>query len=192
MASELLAEILEKVNARKLVRLEAAIWVLNHPKSMPELLYHCFKINDEKSYKASWVLEIVCLEKLELLYPYLDVFFENLHKVDKDQTLRPMAKICEMLSVAYYILEDPKLLAILNAAHKETMTSCCFDWIITPQKVACEVFAMSSLYFLGTEIQWIHTDLKTIIESKIYERSPAYKARGRHVLKRIEKFRYNY
>ena len=109
MTSGTLFDKLMNANARKEVRLSVGQWVLDRPESMPELLTHCFTIHKEISYKAAWILEIVCLEKLELLYPYLDSYFENLPKVYKDQAVRPLAKICEMLAVAYYKKNDPEL-----------------------------------------------------------------------------------
>ncbi len=190
MDSEYLIDRIKNLNARKIVRAEVADWVLARPETMPILLDYCFKVKDKDSYKATWILELVCLDRLELLYPYLDRFFENLSKVYQDQALRPMAKICQTLTIAYYKKKDPLLIDIFTTSHKETMTNCCFDWLITDQRVACEVFAMSSLFYLGTEIDWIHSELKTIIETNIHERSPGYQARSRQVLGQIRKFRY--
>jgi hypothetical protein len=67
------------------------------------------------------------------------------------------------------------------------MTECCFDWLISKQKVACKVFGMTALFYLGTEFDWIHPELKAIISENIHENSPAYRARGKHVLKKISK-----
>ena len=50
---------------------------------------------------------------------------------------------------------------------------------------------MESLYYIGTEIDWVHTELKTIIEANILQSSPAYKVRGKRVLKQIQKFKDN-
>ena len=188
--SETLTEKLKYTSAHRNVRLDVAAWVLDRPNSIPYLVEHCFNINDDLSYKATWILEFVCLENLELIYPFLDVFFENLPKVYKHQAVRPLAKICEMLAKRYYKKEDPKLTKLLKSDHKEIMTTCCFDWLISNQRVACEVYAMSTLYYIGTEIEWIHSELKTIIESNIMESTAGYKSRGKHVLGLIEKFRY--
>ena len=77
-------------------RLGAALWVLDHPDTLKELLSYCFKDNQgDISHKATWVLEFVCLDSLHLIYPFLDFFFEKLPIVTKDQSLRPLAHICE-------------------------------------------------------------------------------------------------
>ena len=57
------------------------------------------------------------------------------------------------------------------------------------QKVACQVHAMTALYFLGTEYDWIHPDLEQIVQQNIHNGSAGYKARGRHILENISKFR---
>ena len=45
---------------------------------------------------------------------------------------------------------------------------------------------MSSLYFLGTEFDWIHPELKIIIEQDYNSQSAGFKARSRHVLEKMK------
>lgn len=190
MASSPLYKQINYVKAYRKHRWDAAQWVLSHPETLPELLSLCF-LEDEGdiSYKATWVLEFVCLEDLALLYPLLDDFFGSLAKVKKDQSLRPLSHICELLCIRYYKENDSALITSLTDAHKTIMTECAFDWLISDQKVACQVRAMTALYYLGEEFDWIHTELKQIIERNIHEGSAGYKARGRHILEKIAKFR---
>ena len=75
----------------------------------------------------------------------------------------------------------------LTMKHKEIMTECGFDWLITNQKVACEAYSIHALYLLGTEIDWIHPELKTIIEQNIHQKSAGYKSQGRKILEKIKK-----
>ena len=187
MATETLLEKLNYNQAYRQTRLEAAQWVMNHPETFPKLIDYCFQIHTELSYRATWVLEFVCAEQLELLHPHLDQYFEKLPNVYQDQALRPLAKICEMIAVSYYKRKEPQLLTVLSEAHKKVMTTCCFDWLISNQKVACKVFAMTTLFYLGTEFEWIHPELKAVISENIHENSPAYRARGKDVLKKISK-----
>ena len=94
-----------------------------------------------------------------------------------------------MITVAYYKNKDSEIASVLKQTYKETIMTCCFAWLIINQKVACEVYAMSALYDLGTEINWIHPELKTIIEANIHQKSPAYNARVKHILEQITKFK---
>lgn len=188
MASEELYKKLSYQRAYRQTRLDIAQWVMDHPETFPELLNYCFQKDDEISYRATWILEFVCLADLNYLVPHFDVFFKHLPTIYKDQAVRPLAKICEKLMVAYYKTKDPVIIKAIQKKHKETITECCFDWMITDQKVACKVYSMLALYFLGTEFDWIHPELKTIIKANIYEGSAAYKARGKYTLAQIKKF----
>jgi hypothetical protein len=164
---------------------------MDHPETFSELLEYCFQKDEEISYRATWILEFVCLADFKYLIPHLDMFFENLPNIYKDQAIRPLAKICEKLMVAFYKKKDPEIIKSIQNKHKETIIECCFDWLITQQKVACQVYSMLALYFLGTQYDWVHPELKTIIENNIHQGSAAYKARGKYVLQQIEKFRWN-
>jgi len=168
-------------------RLDGALWVLDHPETLNELLTYIFKDTTALSHKAAWVLEFVFLEKPESLYPHFDYFFEHLASVSKDQILRPCANICEKIAIAYYKKKNPILKEHFTIKHKESMTECSFDWLISDQKIACQARAMTALFFLGTEFDWIHTELKQIIERNIHDGSAGYKARGRSIVEQIEK-----
>lgn len=189
MASEVLLTKLKNTKAYRKTRLDVAHYVLDHPETFPELLTYCFNETNDISYKAAWILEFVCIENLALLYPHLDFYFTHISSVTKDQALRPLAKICEFLTTAYYKKKAPEIQKYYTEKHKEATISCCFDWLITNQKVACEVYAMQSLYYLGTEKEWIHPELITILQKNIPQRTPAYNARAKHICKQIEKFK---
>ncbi len=189
MIPDKLYKTLDYPTATRANRQIASQWVLDHPEAFPELLNITFNIKREISHKAAWVVEFICRKQLGQLYPHLDYFFENLQNATKDQIVRPMAHLCELLSIAYYKKKDPQLVNILSETHKINMTECSFDWLINDQKVACQVHAMTALYYLGTEFDWIHPELKQIIQQNIHIGSAGYKARGRRILENISKFR---
>ena len=183
--------LIDKLNfprAYRKTRLDIAQWVIDHPETFSELLNICFKTDEKISYKAAWILEYVCAEKLEMLLPYLDVFFENIPKSHIDQAVRPFSKICLMLAKQYYLKKDDLVVKSLKQKHRQTMTECCFDWLITNQKVACQAYSMDALYLLGTEKEWIHPELIVVIEQSMNSKSAAYCARGRITLEKILKF----
>lgn len=188
MDSEILIEKLKFPRAYRKVRLDIAHWVIDHPETFPQLLEICFNADDKTSYKAAWILEYVCAEKLEMLLPYLDVFFKNIPKVHKDQAVRPLSKICLMLAKKYYVKKNTLVIKFIKPEHKQTITEYCFDWLITNQKVACQAYSMDVLYLLGTEIDWIHPELKVIIEQSMNSKSAAYCARGRITVEKISKY----
>ena len=46
---------------------------------------------------------------------------------------------------------------------------------------------MNTLYLFGLEKDWVHPELKHLIETKIIHQSKGTKARGKHILNLIEK-----
>ena len=44
----------------------------------------------------------MCGAHLEVSIPYLDEFTTNMHRVDLDSAVRPVAKICQYLIMEYY------------------------------------------------------------------------------------------
>lgn len=186
------SELLKYVSYEKAYRKnrqEAANWVLKHPETLSELLDLCFGKDKTLATKATWVLEFVCRSNLSLLFPYLNTFITQLPKAEGHGALRAVSLICELLTLDYYKKENEDLIALLTHKHKKVITECCFDWMITNQKVACQARAMLALYLLGTEIEWIHTELQAILQRNIPTGSAGYKSRGGKILKKIARFR---
>lgn len=175
-------------NASRENRMNAAQWVLNHPDSLPELIAYAFKNEPELSNKANWTLEFVCLENLEMLYPHLDYFFDHLSYVKDNSSVRPLAHICEILCLKYYTEKNELLTSLFSKTHKSKMTECCFDWLLTEKKVACQVRAMLCLFYLGTENRWIHNELKALLQKNVPKGSAGYQARGKKILQMIKGF----
>lgn len=178
----------EQINYDKAYRKNrygAAIWVINNPETIVELVAYSLKNELKISYKANWVLEIVCKEKPELLYPYFDLFYDNLPNVYLHQSVRAVSHICEIICIHYYKHNDKKLILSLTDNHKQIMVACCFDWLITDQKIACQARAMLCLYYLGKEYDWIYPELKDILERQLPKGSPGYKSRAKQIVSRI-------
>jgi len=189
MTNSTLLQQLDYVKPYREKRLQVANWVIDHPENMPQLVKYSFDPTYEKSMQALWGLEFVCRFNLPLFYPHLDAFLDYLPSVRAHNTLRALSFICELVAIAHYKHKDPILGAAFTAEHKKIMTECCFDWLIGDQKVACQVRAMTALYYLGTEFDWIHPELEPIIRENMHSGSAGYCARAKHILKQLEKFR---
>ncbi len=179
---------LENTKAYRATRLETAHWVISHKEMLPELLEICLLHKEEVSYRAAWVLEFVCLKDIELLIPHFNQFFKILPQIKRDQAVRPFSKIGMLIANEYYKKNHPKIKKVLSEEHKTVLVECCFDWLISNQKVAAEAYAMHTLLLIGAEVDWIHPELQLIIEQNIHDKSAAYKARGKMTLKEIVKF----
>lgn len=173
------------VNATREKRVQCRNLILNNPDLFEPLMSILFDVNDKVSCKAAWVFEFVCIEKLKILMPYLDVFTANIGRVHLDSAIRPVAKVCEYLIKTYYDKTDHEIKNHLSESHKEKIIETCFDWMINDQKIAPKAYAMTTLYLLGNEYAWIHPELATILERDFSRQSAGFKARARPILKKI-------
>ncbi len=182
-----LIEFLKNVDGTLESRTKMASFILENPREISSLLRIAFLDEDPLSSKACWVLEVLAREHLDLILPHLTLFMGNLDKITLDSSVRPMAKICESLTLAYFHEKDPQVLAHLTEVHLEQMATVCFDWLISDQKVAPQAYAMSCLYHLGSKFPWIHPELRQVLELNYPKRSAAYQARARQVLQMLPK-----
>lgn len=186
MTKDQLSEQLNYVDHTRQKRLHYANIVIDNPELITPLLDILFNVNDKISCKAAWVLEFLCNKNLELIIPHLNLFTENMAKVHLDPAVRPVAKICEYLIKANYAKTDNAIKNHLTKTHKEKITEACFDWMINDEKIAPKAYAMNALFLLGNEYNWIHPELKIILERDFQMQSSGFKARARHILKKIK------
>lgn len=156
--------------------------VLDNPEIFPELIQLSFQVSNKNSSKAFWILEFVCYQKLEWLVDYLDFFCSNIKKLKDESSIRPAAKICQLLVLAHFKKNE----IILSEKNLEEITESSFDWLINDIKVAPKAYSMRTLYLLGEHYDWIHPELKTIITKDFPNHSAAYKAVAKEVLKKIK------
>jgi hypothetical protein len=184
--TELYGELSYVDHSRK-KRLYYANLVIAQPELIRPLLDILFDVNDEMSCKAAWVFEFMCDQHLNYIIPHLNLFTAQISKVHLDSAVRPVAKVCEYLIKAYYSKQDNTIKAHLTEQNKEKIIEACFDWMINDEKIAPKAFAMNSLYLLGTEYDWIHPELAMLLERDFQMQSPGFKARARHILRKINK-----
>ncbi|RIA10097.1 hypothetical protein OE09_1950 [Flavobacteriaceae bacterium MAR_2010_72] len=189
MTTEQLNDKLSVMSALREYRLQNAHLIIAQPELIPKLLDIVFLVDDDVSYRAAWVLEFVCTIDLELIYPHLDRFLDELSRIHLDSAVRPAAKICELLTKAYYSKKEHSVKKVLTRQHKEKIVESCFDWMINDEKIAPKAFAMSSLYLIGQDIDWIHPELELILERDFQKQSAGFKARAKQILNKIRKNR---
>lgn len=175
-------------NPRRENRQRVANIVLENKHLFKELIAITFDVENSVSIKAAWILEWICTHHhLEWMVPYFDEFSSKIKNVKFDSAIRPCAKICEHLAIAYYSKTENDIQKNLTVIQIDTLVETAFEWLITPQKIAVRAYTMTTLYFFGLEKRWIHPELKHLIESKIIHESKGTKARGKHILNLIKK-----
>lgn len=189
MTQQELYNALDYVNHSREKRAYYAQLVLGSPDLFPKILTILFQVDDPRSPRAAWIAEFVCKEDITAILPHLDTFVPHIGSVHLDAAVRPVAKICEYLTLSYYKTQLPLSRKYIQSKHKELIIENCFDWLITEQKVAPQAYALTCLYLLGTEYDWVHGELLMIMEANYEKGTAAYKARCRHMTEAIRKFK---
>lgn len=184
--SELYRE-LDYVNHSREKRAYYAKLIIEKPELLELVLEILFLVDDPLSNRAGWLAEFVIKEDITILFPHLTYFTNNMTTVYQDSALRPIAKICENLTISYYKKQDPLTRKHLTKKHRSKIVEAGFDWMITDQKVAVKAYTMTTLYYLGTEFKWVHPELQRIMEEGYEDGSAAFKARSRYVGEWIKK-----
>jgi len=166
--------------------MEMANMVLENSDLVVPLLEITFDVDNPLSSKACWILEYVAKEDLSYILPHINFFSDNMNSVKLDSSVRPMAKICEYLIKAYFSKNKNKTQKTLTPKHLEQIATSCFDWLIGDHKVAAKVYAMTSLLLLGRKFEWIHPELKMVLQLNYASGSSAYKARARMTLEKLK------
>ncbi|MEM9647779.1 MAG: adenylosuccinate lyase [Bacteroidota bacterium] len=173
------------------VRIDGLVSQLEgHPELTGKLLHEVFLQDKSDSFNASWVLDHLMRKQLVYLLPHMDAFAKGLSTLTNESAIRPMAHTCEMLCEAYFKIKDPVFTKHISDAHLERIMTACFDWFIGSHKVAAKVFTMSSLYYLGTKFNWVHPELKQILEDTISQGTAGYKNRGKKTLDKLIQLGY--
>ena len=100
-----------------------------------------------------------------------------------DRSLRPVSKISS-LGCAYYFAGHTEKIFV-SKEDKEQIISCNFDWLIEEHKVATQVFAMDTLKLWGSEEDWIHQELRSVLEKNTDSGTKGYKAHASKLLKNL-------
>jgi hypothetical protein len=136
-------------------------------------------------FNASWTFDHLMRKNLEFLVPILDDFTTGLSELRSDSCIRPIAHVCEMLCIAYFKKKDVVFQKHISDIHLEKILAACFDWLISPISVAPKVFSMTSLYYLGQKFDWVHPELRQVLEDTYASGSTGYKNRAKKTLDKL-------
>lgn len=181
-----LTKLLEKTSALRNDREAAADFVLQNPQYYRLLLESVMSNDASISKKASWVLEIVIFSEPQLLDSHRSLFFSLLVHVKDGSALRPLAKIIAYWSKEVISKKTPGF-PPLTRKEAEKLTAHAFTWMLDELPVAVKVFSMEALFHLGKKEAWVHKELLDYLERNYDSSQPAFKARARHLIKKLTK-----
>ena len=167
------------VASRKMV----SNFAMKDEKNLSEMIELAFYIKHELHVKAFWSLDLVCEKKLKQFVPYIEDISGVLPKIKDDSALRPATKI------AFFLVKSNhrKNGISLTQEQEHNLIEALIDRLIQDEKVAAKVYAMKALFVLGKKYDWVHEELKTIIEQDYSNHSAAYQAATRNLLKKLNK-----
>lgn len=173
---------IENSKAHRPIRDHISGRVFEDPNLFIDLIQMAFNPSNPFHYKACWVLELVMEKHIDWLEPHLSEFCLILSSFTHNGALRSISKICLFASKRH--LKTTKFLSRENIT---IITECCFDWLISDQKVATKAYAMRTLFEFGKTHEWIYPELQTILVQDAAYHSAAYKAAGKDILRRINR-----
>ena len=91
------------------------------------------------------------------------------------------------MAIAYTSKKESLLKEFLTKNHIEKIIETGFDWMISNHKVATKAYTMNALFLFGKNSDWVHNELKLILQQNIPKESSAYKSRGKITLDLINK-----
>lgn len=163
--------------AHRKSRDENTSFVLSHPKHIEDLAKIACNPKDKNHYKALWIIELISIQKPEVILPIINAFCDALPKYKIEKAIRPSAKICLQLVKSKNVN--------LTENQEEKITETCLDWLINDVKVAPAAFAMRALFLLGKKYNWIHEELKLILSKDLDHASPGYRFAVKDILKQL-------
>lgn len=186
MTKKELRKSLDYTNHSRQKRQEMASMIMANPDLMQPLMEIAFDVTKPISCKACWVMEYTVKNNQSYLLPYINNFTDKINTVKLDSSVRPIAKIYEFLIKAYFSKNINETKSVLKEIHLEQITTACFDWLIGEHKVAAKAYSITSLLLLGQKYEWIHPELKMVLEKNYPEGSASYKARARMTLAKLK------
>ena len=143
------------------------------PKRFKELI-DCFLCDEYRvAQRAAWSVSWAARSKPALIKPYIKHLVAQLEKTDvHNAVIRNSVRILEYIDIP-------------EEHHGDAMNAC-FSLIEKPgTPAAIKAFSLTTLYKLSQFYPDIKPELKLIIEERMDTETPAFKSRGKKILKEL-------
>lgn len=160
-----------KANCDRIVK-----WIGNRQERFDELFRYFLKDKDPVVIqRAAWPLSNAVINHPGLIQKHLGALLKNLSRPNLHDAVRR---------------NSIRLLEVTDIPEKfhGTVMNVCFDYISSPEeKTVAKVYALTVLENLSKIYPDIKQELKTVIENRWDHEGAAFRARARHILRRISK-----
>lgn len=172
-----LYQTIEKSTAHRKSRDGVKNLIIEKPELLSELLQIAFNQKDKNHIKACWILELICIEKMEIFMPHIDLFCKSTHIITNESALRSITKICLLVT------KNKKI--ITSNFQEEKIIECCFECLISTDKTANAAYSMRTLFNLSIKHNWIKEELATLLSRDISNKTPGYCFAVKDILKKL-------
>ncbi len=150
-----------------------AAYAISSNKNFAALMKCFFDPEYRLSQRAAWAVCHAVQKHPQMIDPYLEAMVKQLQRKDLHNAI---------LRNSVRILQD---IEIPEKLHGEVLNAC-FDFIAEPTTpIAVKAFSLSILDKLGKKYPEILPELKLIIEDRWDTETPAFRSRGRKILKKM-------
>jgi hypothetical protein len=150
-------------------------WVGEDKKRFAELV-HLFLTGEYRVVqRAGWPLSDIAIQHPAMIKPYIGKFVKLFSKKGMHE-----AMIRNVLRVLQFV--------DIPAKYHGELVNACFDFLLKSEyPIAYKAFSMTVLLNITKQEPELKRELKIVIEEMMKEGSPGIKARGRMVLKKLNK-----
>jgi len=167
--------LLEDKTQNKERALQVAAYACSSAKNFKELM-QCFLANEYRlAQRAAWSVSWAARKKPAMVRPHIKDIVSQLERTDVHAAvIRNSVRVLEITDIP-------------ESLHGEVMNAC-FRLVEQPATpIAIKAFALTTLFNLSKYYPEIKAELKLIIEDRIDNETPAFKSRGKKILKALGK-----
>lgn len=152
----------------------AAEYIIANPEKFPLLFEGITKHGDTIALRISRVFLLIFENQPHIVEPYIKDIYTTLLISQNGSVIRNFLNI---LQFAHQHLSEKELSGFLDF---------CFKILENHQsEIAHEVLALASLYEVSNSYPELKSELRSMIELRYEESSPAFQAKSRHIIKKL-------
>lgn len=162
--------------------------ILKDQSLFEPLVEIAFDYDNDISLKAINTLEMVSEQHTDWIAYNLSYFTQNISKLKSESAIKSAAKICNLISQEYTSKYDSPIKLLATHEQISEIIETCFDWLLNKELAhGIKGHAMETLFNLGKKINWVHYELKLILEKNMGDRFNAFTNKAKKILGLIEK-----
>ncbi|MBB2145330.1 hypothetical protein GM921_07540 [Pedobacter sp. LMG 31464] len=183
MQSDVLLTIIKSTLSKKTVD-ELTKIISESDFSFQDLIDLTFHKEEKIGFRASWILETICITNLERFLPHILYFLEKFPQQNNLSCRRHYSKILTLITKK----NAPQTAKeIINKYDTDTLVETVFSWLIDEKvPVAIKSHCLNILANLNSKHSWIKEELKQTMDFLVDKESIAFYAKVKQIRKQLK------